>query len=363
MQILFTGTTATLSKLQAVLKGYAMVMSSGEANIHVCEVRGEQDLRFIPRNSLIPLFLVLDTKEKAVIEKLRVLNISGIFFLPFDAETIKKKMSLVTDYSEPKSESFEMLKIKILAKAESISSLPIFAKKLLTLATDDSTTIREITDQIKMDQGISSKVIRMVNSPFYGLRQDVNSIDRAVVLLGFHTVKNIALVASTNMYYNKSFHLYKTTGAALWAHAYKVALLSEEFARYCGEDSDSLFLAGLLHDIGKTVMVDFLIRPALDCEEERRQLRIDHAEVASMILTRWQFSHDVINLVRHHHEPEDRIASLIVYCANMISHFANDEVLLKDIINNTVDGLPCGSKTDLKEKLYEIVIKTEEDAR
>jgi putative nucleotidyltransferase with HDIG domain len=142
-----------------------------------------------------------------------------------------------------------------------------------------------------------------------------------------------------------------------------VAQLAEEYAMHTRQDPDALFLAGLLHDIGKTVMVDFLERPVDDCEEECKQLGIDHAEVAALIMKRWQFPPEIIHMVRYHHEPDNDLGTLSIYCANMISHFAQNEELLRQMIDKTVEKLPAENKEELKENLFNIVIQsnTEEE--
>ena len=203
--------------------------------------------------------------------------------------------------------------------------LPSFVNKLIVLTSGDSATIEELSAEIKKDQGISGRVIRMVNSPFFGLRQNVNSIDRAVVLLGFHTLKNIALAAASGSYYNKQFQMYKTTGAALWNHAYTVALIAEMLAAKVGLDPDGMYLAGLFHDIGKTVMVDFLVQEVGTTAEERAQLGMDHAEVAWLITRRWQLPEEVCTAIRHHHQPDESAASQILYYANRFARVAKFE--------------------------------------
>ncbi len=360
LQILFTGTGPTLSKLQAALRGYATVVPTGKGEIHVCEVRNTEDLKRIPSKSPIPLFLIIATQDKSLIEQLKGFRISGVFLPPLDEAVIKRKLGIATETPPPagngKERDFESLKVKILAKAESINALPVFAQRLLKLTSSDISTIKEITEQIKMDQGISSKVIRMVNSPFFGMRQDVNSIDRAVVLLGFNTLKNIALVAATNAYYNKQFTMYKTTGNALWEHAHTTALLCEEFAKDLQEDSEALFLAGLLHDIGKTIMVDFLVQEVSSCEEERKQLGTDHAEVAGMVLNRWQLPPDIIQMVRLHHNPDNTVQSRIVYNANRLAHCKdNNNTTLDSTLSSVFGLLPARNREALTQRINTIL--------
>ena len=359
LQILFTGTVPTLSKLQTTLKGYANVMPTGIAEVHLYEVCNTDDLKRIPVKSPMALFLIISTQDKTVTEQLNGLRISGIFLPPLNKDVIKRKLDMAVSsdiiVANSKENDFDSLKVKILAKAESINALPIYAQHLLKLTHSDISTIKEITEQIKKDQGISSKIIRMVNSSFFGIKQDINSIDRAVVLLGFNTLKNIALVAVTNAYYDKQFGMYRTTGNALWEHAHITALLCEMFANDMQEDTDTLFLAGLLHDIGKTIMADFLVQAVSVCEEERKQIGTDHAEVTGMVLQRWQLSSDVIQMTRMHHKPDNNIQSKIIYSANRLAHCKNNNGLLNVSLNSAFDMLPVKNHDALVKKITSVL--------
>ena len=178
----------------------------------------------------------------------------------------------------------------------------------------------QVTSKIKMDQGITSKVIKLVNSPFYGVRKEIASIDMATMLLGFSSVKNIALAISLDQYYQKPFNMYKTTGQAMWQHAYNVALISSEIGKYLQQDCDALYMAGLMHDIGKVVMADFLVKEVEDVQDEREQLGCSHAEIAAVIMNKWSVAPAVVDAVKTHHDTRPELYGRIVAAANHIDH-------------------------------------------
>lgn len=364
LKIYFTGTSATHSKLQAALMGYALVVTSGDADVMICEVSSADDFKKVPLKPDIPLFLMLNTKSKKVVEHLKSLKINGIFVFPPDAAVIKNKINAVmkTQYMQSTNKNMDTLKIKILAKAETINALPVFAQKLLRLIMSDESTTREITEQIKMDQGLSSKVIRMVNSPFYGLRQVVASIDRAVVLLGAQTLKNIALVAAINSYYTGNYAMYNTTGKKLWEHTYNVALISEAFALEVGEPPEMMFLAGLLHDIGKILLVDFLQNPVDSCEEEDAQLGTNHAAAAGYVLAKWQLPEEVIHIIALHHNPDDTIRSKILYYANILEHAAhiNESVHFNKVMEFAFMDIPVKNREEFTQRLFTMLTTPKE---
>jgi putative nucleotidyltransferase with HDIG domain len=298
--------------------------------------------------------LIISSQDKELINKIRAIKMSGIFFSPA-SDAIKQKLDAVLalkTQNRSEEHDFDTIKVKILAKAEAITSLPAFAQKLLHLTQSNDSTVKEVTEQIKMDQGISGKVIRLVNSPFYGLRQNVSSIDKAVSLLGFNTLKNIALIVTTNNYYRGSFDKYRMSGQSLWKHAYRVALLSEVFAGDCGEDTDKLFLAGLFHDIGKIPLADFLVKPVSSWEDEVEQVGISHTDVAKFLLTAWKLDEKIINTVALHHSESELIQAKILYYANIIvnqSSFQEDQY--KQTLDNCMNILPFKSPQNLFEKV------------
>lgn len=353
------GSQETSRKLQQLLKDYAELDDTAPPRFIICEVRDIADIKQVPRGINVPLFIYVNTGDKNIISQLRNLTISGVFTPQTDAEMLKRKLGGVLQNFSPagsNAQDFEVLKVKILAKAENVPALPVFAQKLVSLTSSGASTIKEITEQIKMDQGISSKLMRLVNSSFYVLRQQVTSIDRAAVLLGFQTLKNIALAVTTASYYNKQFKMYGTTGDELWVHAYTVALIAEELAKKAQMDPDEMFLSGLFHDIGKTVMVDFLVQPVSDIAGEKRQLGIDHAEVAGMIVKRWQLPDTMHDAVRHHHTADLSINSKIIFVANRFAHAAeqNDEAALESEIEDALKLLPFIDKTQTIKRLTAI---------
>lgn len=329
MNIRFIGSETGLNTFKKLLDGRAYVSNGDDAkDALIFEISSLEVLYKIPKRSFgIPVFFYLTTPNKTVLSNIKDYQITGILFPPLNPDSIMNKMTRSKEHTiaTVNAKDYETLRIKIIAKAENIPTLPTIAQELIRLTRNHSqTAIGQVTAKIKMDQGISSKVIKLVNSPFYGVRKEIASIDRATMLLGFSSVKNIALAISLDQYFQKPFNMYKTTGQAMWQHAYNVALISSEIAKYLDQDSDALYMAGLMHDIGKVVMADFLVRE-VDCvQDEREQLGCDHAEIASVILNKWSVAPAIVDAVKTHHDADTDLYGKIVSYANKIDHDKNN---------------------------------------
>lgn len=321
MKILYIGSAKSRELFQQALGSSAELTAEKNADACLIEVNDASTLFRLPKKFSVPTYFYITVKDRKIIEVLKDFKISGIFFPPLKPDDVRKKFAVKPpeNSSAVSGNEFDTLKAKIIAKAENIPPLPALAKELVRLTRNDKTQMKDFIEKIKMDQGLSSRIIKLVNSPFYGLRQDVSSIDRATVLLGLNTVKNLALAISTAHFFNKNFCLYKTTGQDLWDHSFLVARLSEILAKTCGMDEDALYLAGLMHDIGKTVLVDFLVKEAETVEDEISQLGTDHCAIGELVLTKWSVVQPIAEAVRSHHTNSQDRFKAVVYFANRLA--------------------------------------------
>ena len=356
MNIRFIGSENGLMIFKKLLQGKANVSSGSDAtDALIFEISSLEVLYKIPKRSFgVPVFFYLTTPNKSVISNIKEYRVSGILFPPLNAEAIMSKLVRSQTHDAAINErDYETLRIKIIAKAENIPTLPSIAQELIKLTRNTSqAAIGQITSKIKMDQGISSKVIKLVNSPFYGVRKEIASIDRATMLLGFSSVKNIALAISLDQYYQKPFNMYKTTGQAMWQHSYNVALMSSEIAKYLQQDFDALYMAGLMHDIGKVVMADFLVKE-VDCvQDEREQLGCDHAEIAAVIMNKWSVAPAIVEAVKTHHDAGPELYGRIVATASNIHH---DKDNIDEYLYQLNADYPIGDIDALKESIITIL--------
>lgn len=183
-------------------------------------------------------------------------------------------------------------------------------------AVVDETSASEIARMIEKDASITARILKVINSAFYGLSGHVSTVSQAVPLLGIQVVKNIVLTFSVLDIFphgkRAGFDFQK-----VWEHAFATAVASRLLAKQVGyEDPEEALVAGLLHDIGVLIFAKHSIedyKEVLDEQEktgrdiievEQSILGISHPEVGAMLGEKWSLP-DIINIpVRYHHEAE-----------------------------------------------------------
>ncbi len=147
----------------------------------------------------------------------------------------------------------------IIERVDSVRPLPDTALKLMNVISDPRSTLDNIVDTIKYDQVVTGQVLKLCNSSFFGLSRKVTSLDDAMLYLG--TVKVLQLVMSvhTNNMLSSEQRGYGLEPGVLWKHSVAVALASSLFAqRLRLPDANLVFTAGLLHDIGKVILNEYV---------------------------------------------------------------------------------------------------------
>lgn len=222
----------------------------------------------------------------------------------------------------------------VIKQIKDLPTLPAVAQEMLSDLNDDNSSLDEITQKVAMDHSIAAKTLRLANSSYYGSNSRVVTLQQAVAMLGVKNVKNlIRMTIMTN-----SFPATICPGfdfRAFWRHSIATAVCAELISRTLHMKHDFAFTAGLLHDIGRLVLVTrfpktytevLAYRERTDCqllEAERAVMQLDHVEAGLALASHWHFSDAISDAIRGHHQPEQEdlnsIASLI-HVANSIAH-------------------------------------------
>lgn len=205
----------------------------------------------------------------------------------------------------------EKTRREILHKSDLIPPLPDLVARLLGLLGKQNTEPAHLESLLQNDQVLVAKMLAMVNSPFYGLNRPIRTIKEAVMVLGFRGVRSLVLATSTAKFLQRDFRCYGHQQKGLWLHAVCVAAGSRGIARACkmtADDAELLFVAGLLHDIGKLLLVTYLNDAgaagnvgASVCDFERAKVGMDHAEAGSLVTGKWNLAPEIQDVIRAHH--------------------------------------------------------------
>lgn len=199
---------------------------------------------------------------------------------------------------------------------EEIPTLPVVMNRILEIVSDDSASSNDLAAVLECDLAVSAQVLRIANSAFYGAPAEIDSIGRAVVLMGFNTVQMLALATSVLDVFSKR-QQFSLDAEDFWMHSLGAAKAAHLLARRHapGVSPDASFTAGLLHDIGKFLLAlalgaDYrtvLGEAARDrrpiCDVERERLGATHADLGGWICEKWHFPPTIIDCITHHHRP------------------------------------------------------------
>ncbi|HOT42304.1 MAG TPA: HDOD domain-containing protein [Syntrophorhabdaceae bacterium] len=252
-------------------------------------------------------------------------------------------------------------------KINTLPTIPNVLKKLLKMLENPATSLNDIGHFISHDPIITTKVLRMINSPIYGFPGRIYSVNQAVILLGLNVVKGLLLSVSV-------YDLMKKVMMGLWEHSLACAITSRLMAKKKGlKEPEESSIAGLLHDIGKVALIlqfqgyyetamstaDKKNIPIMDAEKEL--FNINHATAGEWMAEKWSFPRNLIEIIGYHHKPHISrnfpVETSIVHLADILVRgrgfgFAGDRTVPP--VNETAWALLNLSNDDIKEILKEL---------
>lgn len=195
-----------------------------------------------------------------------------------------------------------------------------------------SSTIQDISEIVKTDPSLVASILKVVNSPYYGIRSKVDTISRAVSIIGLDDLYSIVTsVVAVNSFSKIPTNLVKP--ATFWRHSFCTAILAKKIASLCGVlHTERLYVVGLLHDIGSLLLYtsypvesEEIIKLADGDEEvhyriEKEKLGFTHADIGAELLADWGLPEVLTKTIKHHHEPCTDESVILDAC---IIHLAN----------------------------------------
>jgi HD-like signal output (HDOD) protein len=199
-------------------------------------------------------------------------------------------------------------------KATSLPTLPVIINNIIVTAKSDKSSANDLARIISNDQALSARVLKIANSPYYGLPKKIDSITRAIVVIGFREIVSIALGSGIFKTFSSNKNDALLDMNDLWKHSIGVGFASRLIEQKTGvEAQESTMLMGLLHDIGKIVFLIYFPEEYAEVLEKQRAkrvslhivekelLEIDHAEMAYLLMKQWNFPDSISLPIRSYH--------------------------------------------------------------
>ncbi len=222
---------------------------------------------------------------------------------------------------------------------DKMPSLPTSVSKVLEICNSAQTSPADLNKVISVDPVLMGKVMKLINSAYYGLNQEITSLVRAIIMLGINTVKNLALSTAVMGTIGKSADSKALNMEGFWRHSLCVGVTSKLIGKHRNVDKnfiEEFFIAGLLHDVGKIPLNNRLPDRYVDVlgfsDRDRQSLHLaeaevlglDHSEVGLMVVENWKVSEEIRDAVAFHHRVEEYTGPHkdIVYSVALANCFA-----------------------------------------
>ncbi|GAM09642.1 putative protein [Geobacter sp. OR-1] len=221
--------------------------------------------------------------------------------------------------------------------AGDLPTIPVVAMKVMQLLESENATADELAKIVASDPAVAARVLKISNSSFYGCQRQIQSLSMAIVILGFSTLKSLVVAASVKQVY-KPFGL---TEQMLWEHSFGAGLAARIIASATKlANEEEAFLAGLFHDIGKTIM-NMLDRDKFQLvmqkcyndgilfdEAEKNVYPFSHDEVGAYVIKKWNFPDALFTTIMQHHKldfssSDDAYVANLTAVVNLADQFCN----------------------------------------
>lgn len=206
---------------------------------------------------------------------------------------------------------------ELVEKVDEIPVFPQVIRQIIQLIEAPDSSAKDVERGIIRDQGLTTKILKLANSAYYGLSRNVRSVSEATVLLGFQAIKSMVLATSVGKVMDRELPGYALGKEALWRQSQICAITTRVVAKKCRyPKADQAYTAGLLRDIGKVVL-DHYMRAQYETvvtqvygsdrtflEVERSVLGFDHGQVGAHIAEKWHLPEELVEAIATHHTPE-----------------------------------------------------------
>ena len=235
--------------------------------------------------------------------------------------------------------------------------LPVTVMRLMAVTSDPASSAKDVVEVILTDQSLCLTVLKIANSVLFGRPQQVDSIKTAVAILGFNEVQQIALAKALVNSFSRVARKHQGSIDKFWEHSFVCGMVARTIAQGVHIAPDMAFMGGLIHDIGKLIMLEtFADDYALEWmitfsneqmrQDELQMFSFTHDKVGGDLLRKWLFPANLIAAVEAHHGPAQATAekgvAAIVQLADLLSFYCCNKVSMDkgDVVTTINQALP-----------------------
>jgi len=219
---------------------------------------------------------------------------------------------------------------EIIRKVTTIATLPEVTVRIIKTVEDPRSSAQQLHKIVSHDPALVTRILKVVNSAFYGLPGQIGSIDRAIVLLGLNGIKNIAVAASLGQLFRGASLCEGYSAKDLWTHCVAVGVAARDLAKNMRIDlPDEAFLAGMIHDVGILLSLQVYPEKLHDvcetvkknggdfCAVEQQIIGLDHQQLGMGLAEQWKFPRACQLVAGYHHHPE-QLADQSRFLVNLV---------------------------------------------
>lgn len=206
---------------------------------------------------------------------------------------------------------------QVTEKIIGLPTLPTIVTQLISMVGDPASSARQIAQLVSADQALTAKILKVANSSFYGFAREIATVQLSIVVLGIEMVKNIGLSVTVLKRFATGREHRLFDRQRFWEHAIGCGVAVRMLARKFGDRriADEAFVAGVLHDIGKLILIEYFydeFAEALELAEsqdmaitdaEAEVMGVTHAEIGGWLAEKWNLPKHLVNAIAHHHHP------------------------------------------------------------
>ncbi|GAN33708.1 MAG: HDOD domain-containing protein [Candidatus Brocadia sp. AMX2] len=243
--------------------------------------------------------------------------------------------------------SFDKISV-LISKINSIPTLPTIACRVMEITADPNSSANDLMKVIIPDISLSTKLLKMANSPFFGATRGVTSLQHAITVLGFKEVRNLVISAVVFESFMKIEKNENYDIGKFWKHSFVCGLAAKIIAAELKKTSNEFFVAGLLHDIGKLVIYITLPNEFFKLVDTAKHLKLKftafetekgiigmtHDEVGMRLLKKWMFPESLLTAIGFHHRIQETdtksLLPVVVHIADIFAHIYEMQTVVEE---------------------------------